>query len=46
MTIKRPPKSQEVSQNQDDKNVVPIDSVVRTKWKGAHVNWNGRTVIL
>jgi len=25
---------------------VPIDSVIRTRWDKASVNWNGRTVIL
>lgn len=27
-------------------NPIPIDSVIRTKWTAADVNWNGRTVIL
>ena len=35
-----------IQSNQNDKNVVPMDSVIRTKWKGASVNWNGRTIIL
>lgn len=26
--------------------LVPIDSVIRTKWEKARINWNGRTVIL
>jgi hypothetical protein len=30
----------------DTKYTIPIDSVIRTKWKNAHVGWNGRTVIL
>lgn len=25
---------------------IPIDMVLRTKWKEARINWNGRTVIL
>lgn len=25
---------------------IPIDSVIRTKWAKARINWNGRTVIL
>ena len=25
---------------------IPIDSVIRTKWDKAKINWNGRTVIL
>jgi len=25
---------------------IPIDSVIRTKWPQANINWNGRTVIL
>lgn len=29
-----------------DKAIVPIDSVLRTKWRTATVCWNGRTVIL
>ena len=28
------------------KDIVPIDSVIRTKWKDSKVEWNGRTVIL
>lgn len=28
------------------KAIIPIDSVLRTKWKTATVCWNGRTVIL
>lgn len=28
------------------KDIVPIDSVIRTKWQNAKVSWNGRTVIL
>lgn len=29
-----------------NKNPIPIEEVIRTKWKQAAVNWNGRTVIL
>ena len=29
-----------------DKAIVPIDSVLRTKWNTATICWNGRTVIL
>lgn len=46
LTINYNAKSGDAKHNQDDKNVIPIDSVIRTKWKGADVNWNGRTVIL
>ena len=31
---------------QHEEHVIPIDSVIRTKWKNANINWNGRTVIL
>ncbi len=27
-------------------HTIPIDSVIRTKWSRAKINWNGRTVIL
>lgn len=27
-------------------HTIPIDSVIRTKWAKARINWNGRTVIL
>ena len=30
----------------DNKNPVPIDEVIRTKWTQALTSWNGRTVIL
>jgi hypothetical protein len=30
----------------DNKNPVPIDEVIRTKWNQALTSWNGRTVIL
>ena len=30
----------------DNKNPVPIDEVIRTKWDNGLVCWNGRTVIL
>jgi len=30
----------------DNKNPVPIDEVIRTKWTQALTCWNGRTVIL
>ena len=29
-----------------NQHVIPIDSVIRTKWRDANINWNGRTVIL
>ena len=31
---------------QQKEHTIPIDSVIRTKWKNAKINWNGRTVIL
>lgn len=30
----------------NNKTPIPIDEVIRTKWPGAKVYWNGRTVIL
>ena len=30
----------------DNKNPVPIEEVIRTKWLRANVSWNGRTAIL
>ena len=30
----------------DNKNPVPIEEVIRTKWLRANVGWNGRTAIL
>lgn len=29
-----------------NKNPIPIEEVIRTKWKTGHVSWNGRTKIL
>lgn len=46
LTVTKDKKGMEKVVNQDDKNVIPMESVIRTKWKGADVNWNGRTVIL
>jgi hypothetical protein len=28
------------------KNPIPIEEVIRTKWKNTNISWNGRTVIL
>ena len=28
------------------KNPIPIEEVIRTKWKNSIVSWNGRTAIL
>lgn len=33
-------------QASQNKNPVPIEEVIRTKWANAKVGWNGRTVIL
>ena len=30
----------------NNKNPVPIEEVIRTKWNTGHVCWNGRTKIL
>jgi hypothetical protein len=30
----------------NNKNPVPIEEVIRTKWNLGHVCWNGRTIIL
>ena len=46
LSVSKSAKGMEISTNNTDKNVIPIESVIRTKWKGANVNWNGRTVIL
>ena len=30
----------------NNKTPIPVDEVIRTKWAGGQVHWNGRTVIL
>ena len=30
----------------DNKNPIPIEEVIRTRWPKANVSWNGRTRIL
>ena len=30
----------------DQKNPIPLEEVIRTKWTGSTVGWNGRTRIL
>lgn len=30
----------------NNKNPIPLDEVIRTKWDTGHVSWNGRTKIL
>lgn len=33
-------------ETQKRKNPIPIEEVIRTKWKNSIVSWNGRTAIL
>jgi len=35
-----------VGDTSNNKNPIPIDEVIRTKWSQAQVSWNGRTKIL